>query len=296
MKKVMLIILILVLAHTYLTAQAVPAIAPLKVGNKWIYHSNEVFSSYTYQYAVSESIKVINEIPFHIIMQGRNLEYKTYMALTVNQFFVMYHEGLTDSLYSYFKLDPQKGDKWEQQWRNGIILYNSIVDTFTANVFGYSSLIYQIDRTTVIDGDSTFYWGSREYWTEEFGMLNGIYEQAEDILIGCVIDGIVYGDTTTVGIDDEEELPTEFVLYQNYPNPFNPITKIKYSIPQSGNIQIKAYNILGSELATLVNEYKQAGTYEVEFNASAMGLPSGVYIYSMRVNDFMQNRKMILLK
>src|SRR3990172_9166012 len=211
MKKVMLIILILVLAHTYLTAQAVPAMVPLKVGNKWIYHSNEVFSSYTYQYAVSESIKVINEIPFHIIMQGRNLEYKTHMALTVNQFFVMYHEGLTDSLYSYFKLDPQKGDKWEQQWRNGIIPYNSIVDTFTANVFGYSSLIYQIDRTTVIDG---------------------------------VIDGIVYGDTTTVGIDDEEELPTEFVLYQNYPNPFNPITKIKYSIPQSGNIQIKAYNIL----------------------------------------------------
>jgi hypothetical protein len=98
-------------------------------------------------------------------------------------------------------------------------------------------------------------------------------------------------------IIDEKELPlNHYFLTQNYPNPFNPTTKISYSLPQPGIVQIKVYNILGIKVATLVNEYRQAGTYEAEFNAPTLKLPSGVYIYSLRVNDFMTSRKMTLLK
>jgi hypothetical protein len=83
-------------------------------------------------------------------------------------------------------------------------------------------------------------------------------------------------------------------MSQNYPNPFNPNTTISYSIPSSSFVQLKIFNIIGQEIATLVNEEKLAGNYEVNFDAS--NLPSGVYIYKMNAGSYVQTRKMILLK
>jgi hypothetical protein len=92
--------------------------------------------------------------------------------------------------------------------------------------------------------------------------------------------------------------PVEYSLSQNYPNPFNPSTTIKYSVPNAGNVQLKVYDIIGNEVATLVNETKTPGSYEVQFNAAH--LASGVYIYSLRATGsgqvFVQTRKMILMK
>lgn len=88
--------------------------------------------------------------------------------------------------------------------------------------------------------------------------------------------------------------PIEFALDQNYPNPFNPSTIIKYSIPQRNNVSLKIYDILGNEIAVLVNETKEAGSYNVQYNASA--LSSGVYFYSIQAGDFFESRKMILMK
>jgi hypothetical protein len=100
--------------------------------------------------------------------------------------------------------------------------------------------------------------------------------------------------TGTTSVDDEVNGLNDFSLEQNYPNPFNPSTTIKFSIPESGNTTIKVYNLLGSEVATLLNEMKQPGTYEVSFDAS--GLPSGTYFYSMESGNFREVRKMIILK
>ena len=86
----------------------------------------------------------------------------------------------------------------------------------------------------------------------------------------------------------------EFSLAQNYPNPFNPSTQIKYSIKEAGLVQLKVYDILGKEVANLVNENKEAGYYSVEFDASQ--LPSGVYIYQLTTQGLTQARKMILAK
>ncbi|BDQ01667.1 S8 family serine peptidase [Ignavibacterium sp.] len=86
----------------------------------------------------------------------------------------------------------------------------------------------------------------------------------------------------------------EYGLSQNYPNPFNPVTTINYQIKEQGLVQLKVYNLLGQEIVTLVNEFQSSGIYETLFDAS--NLPSGVYIYSLRVNDFIQNNKMTLLK
>ena len=99
-------------------------------------------------------------------------------------------------------------------------------------------------------------------------------------------------------------LPSSFALYQNYPNPFNPSTRIDFEIPKSQNVEIKVYDILGREITTLLNEYKKAGKYSVEFSAeggSAYGgngskLSSGIYFYRIRTNGYVDSKEMMLMK
>ncbi|MEW6194406.1 MAG: T9SS type A sorting domain-containing protein [Bacteroidota bacterium] len=139
-----------------------------------------------------------------------------------------------------------------------------------------------------------------------------------------VKDGKIYASTFDHGMiilrndlatdrEEDETIPPEYTLKQNYPNPFNPSTTIEYSIPTSplnpspyqgeGHrerlVILKVYDILGSEVATLVNEYQRPGNYSVEFNVETFhgtSLPSGVYFYKLQSGNFIQTRKMILLK
>ena len=85
-----------------------------------------------------------------------------------------------------------------------------------------------------------------------------------------------------------------YVLYQNYPNPFNPTTTIRYELPQDGIVTINIYNILGQRVKTILNEFKRADRYEITFNGA--GLASGVYFYTLKVNNFIKTKKMILIK
>lgn len=98
-----------------------------------------------------------------------------------------------------------------------------------------------------------------------------------------------------VSVDNENKnIVTKFSLEQNYPNPFNPNTMINFAIPQKGFVQLKVYDILGKEVAVLVNEEKNIGNYEINFDASY--LSSGVYFYKMQVGYFAETRKMVLLR
>jgi hypothetical protein len=85
-----------------------------------------------------------------------------------------------------------------------------------------------------------------------------------------------------------------YKLFQNYPNPFNPSTTIKFEIPKDGLVTLKIYNILGKEIETLINEERSSGRYEVDFDASK--LASGIYFYQLKTNDYIDTKKMILLK
>jgi len=105
------------------------------------------------------------------------------------------------------------------------------------------------------------------------------------------------------GVENEgNEIPSQFTLEQNFPNPFNPSTKINYTIPERSNVSLKIFNLLGIEVASLVNEEKSAGVYEVDFNAAT--LPSGIYFYTITAGNpstssgqgFIETKKMILLK
>jgi hypothetical protein len=128
--------------------------------------------------------------------------------------------------------------------------------------------------------------------------MTGIDER-EDLLI-------LFTNNSVTGVSSEESLPDEFILHQNFPNPFNPSTKIKFTLPyviaspdlvgtkQSQLVTLKVYDVLGTEITTLVNEEKPAGEYEVEF--SGKDLPSGIYFYTLRSGTFTESKKMILLK
>jgi len=106
----------------------------------------------------------------------------------------------------------------------------------------------------------------------------------------------VYGapaNTTGVAIDPRI-LPFDYSLSQNYPNPFNPTTTINFGLPKSSNVKLIVYNLLGQQIATIVDSYMEAGYKSVRFNAS--GLSSGMYFYRLEAGDFVSNKKMLLIK
>jgi len=99
---------------------------------------------------------------------------------------------------------------------------------------------------------------------------------------------------SSINYEGVVKLPVNYELFQNYPNPFNPATTIKYGIPARSFVELKIYDIIGREVILLVNETKDAGYYDVSFNASA--LSSGVYLYQLKAGDFVETKKMVLLR
>ncbi|RJP67687.1 MAG: T9SS C-terminal target domain-containing protein [Ignavibacteriales bacterium] len=138
---------------------------------------------------------------------------------------------------------------------------------------------------------------NNERWLPAIGPI--VFEVTDEFRIGFITNEINFYYSSTTGVEDEENLLTTFKLYQNYPNPFNPTTKIKYSVPsnvnhQTSNISLKVYDALGRKVATLVNEEKPAGEYEVQFDGS--GLTSGIYFYQLKAGDYVETKKLILIK
>jgi hypothetical protein len=127
------------------------------------------------------------------------------------------------------------------------------------------------------------------------GPANNSSSLGENILMVGTLGGGLYASTSAVGINDDKKIIiSEFKLEQNYPNPFNPSTVIRYQIPVNSDVTLKVYDLLGREVETLVNEFKPAGKYEVEFNAN--NLNSGIYFYNLEADNFRETKKMILLK
>jgi hypothetical protein len=174
---------------------------------------------------------------------------------------------------------------------------------------------YNIGLTLQIDDPGTTASDHASFWfngygavllIEDFQDFNAYYHTTNDkiqyfnqpyyhkmakLAIGTLATFSLEGIPTNItGIDIVEE----YYLQQNYPNPFNPSTKIKYQIPETGFVSLKVIDVLGNEVVDLVNENKSTGSYEVKFDAS--DLPTGVYFYTLRAGDFVNTKKMLLIK
>jgi hypothetical protein len=118
------------------------------------------------------------------------------------------------------------------------------------------------------------------------------------------IDDLEFSGINDIEVIDNGQIPGQYILKQNYPNPFNPSTNIHYELPVNSFVNLKVYDVLGNEVAVLMNEEKPAGSYEIEFSAiggsasggNAEGLTSGVYFYQLKAGNFSGTKKMILSK
>lgn len=107
------------------------------------------------------------------------------------------------------------------------------------------------------------------------------------------VNGIIFSNITDIK-EDGNHIESEFVLHQNYPNPFNPTTKISYSVSKPSKVQLIVYNVLGKEIAKLVDQEMSSGNYSIDFDGA--NLASGIYFYQIKANDFIETKKMILLR
>ncbi len=149
------------------------------------------------------------------------------------------------------------------------------------------------------------------FWLNQFQPaykhLYSIYPASANTVYTVGANGTILKTTTggvPIGIKPiSSSIPKKYILYQNYPNPFNPTTKIKFSIPflplskgeaEGVRVRLRIYDLLGREVTTLIDENLQPGTYEVEWNVNRFA--SGVYFYQLRAGDFVQTKKLVLLK
>ena len=122
------------------------------------------------------------------------------------------------------------------------------------------------------------------------GFLDSYVGQPVSVVLNTVL-----GDSITTSIENKRKIfQFNFVLKQNFPNPFNPETQIEYTIPQTSNVTLKVYDLLGEEIYTLVNKEQPEGYYELKFDGT--NLSSGIYFYRLEAGEYIETKKMILLK
>jgi photosystem II stability/assembly factor-like uncharacterized protein len=182
-----------------------------------------------------------------------------------------------------------------QEWTkisNSIVedLYSvQYINSQVATAAGNIGIIY---RST----DSGLSW-ARQDSGRSYG-LHSVSFTNENIGTAVGENGTIFrttnGGVTFINDQNNYSVPKDFALYQNYPNPFNPNTTISYSINSKQFVKLKLFDMLGNEIATLVNQEKPAGTYKLTWNAS--NLPSGVYFYRIQAGSFVETKKMIFLK
>lgn len=196
---------------------------------------------------------------------------------------------LTDSLFEGMSIEssawhPVTGDLWVSHDSRGDSTYTHLT-------------WYGIDLTTNSLVDS-FSLASQEGVSDEFPRALDFSPDGSAAyvsLFGTAFNRIYKFTDLTVDVElVDDVVPSGYMLEQNYPNPFNPATTISFSIPKSEVVTLKIYDMLGREISTLINEVKSAGVYNATFDASR--LASGTYIYSLRVGDFQQSKKMTLIK
>ncbi|MFA6597684.1 MAG: T9SS type A sorting domain-containing protein [Ignavibacteriaceae bacterium] len=192
-----------------------------------------------------------------------------------------------------------------EQWSSCLVQYQNVtVDSANADgTYNYGESYVNdgvLPHTRVIwsDGNTSFNAGASAVKVnkgDKFSSITGVlgYTHAYYKLTPRKDDDIT-GYLPTSVKDETAGLPNQYNLKQNYPNPFNPSTNIAYSIPKSGLVTLRIFNVLGQEVRVLVNQMMNPGTYNVSFDASS--LTSGVYFYSLSVDNFTQVKKMMLLK
>lgn len=265
------------------------AVYPLQVGNIWqyIYYGNPAYPSYREE-VIGDTL-YSNGNHYKIVMH-QNPSYTTNRYL---------RQG-GDTVLEYFRYDSSEHVLYDFSAAPGDTIFS---DGYLLTTVGRSRL------DTIFGRQWRFF--EFDTWICQIGFVDHLDQVADSLglvfresepaipeyLAWAIINGVQYGTITSVESDDIA-LPKHFQLHQNYPNPYNPATTILYDLPERSAVMVKLFNVLGQEIATLVDETQDAGAKSVEFNAR--NLSSGVYLYRMSAigtnGMFAQVRKMVLQK
>ncbi len=213
-------------------------------------------------------------------------------------------EEITDTSYCYTrpfhykngKLLISKNDLHIYQYSTGSWVRISADTTNDSNPIGNGSYITWLDTNPMGYWRINVYDGVQIYNITGHGSFGYPVIDANGDVVWADGSWIYMASRSATSINRHNELPESYVLSQNYPNPFNPATCIHFSLPQAGNVTLKIYDVLGKEIATLKNGFLPAGDHSVEFKADGFGLQSGVYFYRLQVNNFVETKKMVLVK
>jgi hypothetical protein len=190
-----------------------------------------------------------------------------------------------------------KSVKWAFQYPEGQLdEFSNFHGFYDADGNGVKEALF--GNRTVVTADKNVYSLSENF---EFQAVYDVDNDGYPDLIGIGLQDStvqVWGIDSPSGINDKDLLAAGFQLQQNYPNPFNPSTRIQYQVSNSSQVSLRIYDVLGNEVTTLVNEYKPAGRYEVDFQSTVgnLQLASGIYLYKLQAGSFVEMKKMILLR
>lgn len=310
--KTIILILIFNLSLIFAQDTSIVKYLPLKTGNVWIYNYSGSSGSGKMKMTVSGTVVNNGHIYYSLVLSGN----------ACGCSFNSYSPFLTQ-LNSAIRMDSVTGNIFFNStggcsWNPNEVLFDSLKmspgnivntscystscqDTNNINIFGgnYKSKNVGLPIMT--------YYKFRRY-AKNLGLTNSIMgcyagTTCAYNLQGCIIDGVLYGDTSfPVGINVlSTEIPENFSLSQNYPNPFNPTTHFGFRIAKFGLVRLTVFDALGREVSMLVNQQLQPGTYEADWDASEY--PSGVYYYKLEVSPstgigkgFSETKKMVLIK
>ncbi|MCB9499688.1 MAG: T9SS type A sorting domain-containing protein [Erysipelotrichaceae bacterium] len=251
------------------------------ISSKWVYKER-----FTYSY---------DSLGFNVSFKSESMTPELDEWLNGAQYIYNYDSTGKMSSYVY---ESWGGDQWEKETRSQNIygsngkISNVLIDTWRDELW---TLLGRVTYTYDLNENMTFALAEEWYndnwiawsyildFTDSFGREYDFFGREINVFYSTITD-----------VKEEDVIMSEYLLMQNYPNPFNPITTISYSIPRSGFVKLNVYNLLGEEISNLVNEEKMVGSYKVDFNASS--LTSGVYFYTLQTDDFVETRKLILLK
>jgi len=261
---------------------------PLSIGNTWI--TRDVSSQPNpalFKHQVIDTIRIDNKLYYEVDLYGTNY----------------YREDSTGHFYEYINGAEQIIMDFNMSPGDSIPTRR-----FDSGPGGYTVCFEKKEVTTFIgtyDQQITFFldWDSQIIDEEQtFVLQRGVglafFKVAahfSEYLVGAIIDGVVYGDTNVVSVEEaRNETPRHFSLSQNYPNPFNPSTTIRFDLPKAAFVTLKIYSLLGEKIETLVQEFRLAGFHKIHWTAE--GLSSGHYFYRLQAGEFIDTKKFILIR
>lgn len=192
----------------------------------------------------------------------------------------------------YYRLDAHFGDSWVvARFASGGAVVATVRSEFQTILFGQT---VQVKKIEYADSGSGLLAYPTDYLGSGFGIIGQDIDTFPDRrLSGAIIDGVQYG-TITLMVSEEVSPVRPFVLQQNFPNPFNPMTTIQYELNRQGFMELKVYDLIGNEMATLFSGHQTAGIHRATFEGSR--LPSGTYVYRLKTEQGSMSRRMLLIK